>query len=195
MTSASSGLPPAAARATGAHDAGMKLIARFGRTPIPGWTPARPAPEVDAVLREHAVAWLSTTSADGVPAIVPVWFVWDGETFLVFSKPHARKVRNVVANPRVMLAVGDPANDFDIQLVEGRAEVLAAPTADILPAALGRKYRAWLDGIGLGLDEFATTYARPIRITPTRFLPWRGRTWLGQGRRVMAGPLVAAPAL
>ncbi|HEU4673943.1 MAG TPA: pyridoxamine 5'-phosphate oxidase family protein, partial [Candidatus Limnocylindrales bacterium] len=93
----------------------MNLIARLGRTP------PRPAPEVDALLRERAVAWLSTTSADGVPAIVPVWFVWDGETFLVFSKPHARKVRNVGANPRVMLAVGDPADDFDVQLVEGRA--------------------------------------------------------------------------
>jgi hypothetical protein len=65
----------------------------------------------------------------------------------------------------------------------------------VLPEALGRKYRAWLDGIGLGLDEFATTYAQPIRITPTRFLPWRGRTWLGQGRRAGAGPLVTAPAL
>jgi PPOX class probable F420-dependent enzyme len=171
------------------QDRVMNLIERLARQRV------RPTPEVDALLRDRAVAWLSTTSADDVPAIVPVWFVWDGETFLVFSKPHARKVRNLTANPRVMLAVGDPADDFDVQLVEGRAELLAAPTIELLPPALGAKYRAWLDGIGLGLDEFAATYGQPIRISPTRFLPWRGRTWLGQGRRVADGPLVGRAPL
>jgi PPOX class probable F420-dependent enzyme len=152
---------------------------------------ARPSAEVDALLRERAVAWLSTTSRDGTPAVVPVWFVWDGGSFLVFSKPHARKVRNVAANPRVMLAIGDAADDFDVQLVEGRAELLTSDAAAVLPTALAGKYRTWLDGIGLGLDEFAATYAQPIRISPTRFLPWRGRTWNGQSQR-RAPTLVAA---
>jgi PPOX class probable F420-dependent enzyme len=156
--------------------------------------PARPTAEAEALLRDAAVAWLSTTSADRVPAIVPVWFVWDGESFLVFSKPHARKVRNMAENPRVMLAIGEPDDDFDVQLVEGRAQLLDAHTADLLPAALGDKYRRWLEGIGLDLAEFAATYSQPVRIVPTRFLPWRGRTWNGQSRR-LSPTLVAAPAL
>jgi PPOX class probable F420-dependent enzyme len=164
-----------------------RLFARIAQPP------ARPSAEAETLLRETAVAWLSTTSADGMPAIVPVWFVWDGEAFLVFSKPHARKVRNLARNPRVMLAIGEPTDDFDVQLVEGRAELLPETAADLLPAAIGSKYRRWLDGIGLGLDEFAATYAQPIRITPTRFLPWRGRSWIGQSERRSA-TLVAAAA-
>ena len=30
--------------------------------------------------------------------------------------------------------------------------------------------------IGLSRDEFLATYSQVIRITPTRFLPWHGRT-------------------
>ena len=130
-----------------------------------------------------------------MPAIVPVWFVWDGESFLVFSKPHARKVRNIIQNGRVMLAIGEPEDDFDVQLIEGRAELVDGAAGDGLRAEIATKYRAWLDGIGLGTDEFGATYAQAIRITPTRFLPWRGRTWIGQsprlGRSLVA---VASPA-
>jgi PPOX class probable F420-dependent enzyme len=158
---------------------------------------AVPSAAADARLRSTSVAWLSTTNGDGTPALVPVWFLWDGESFIVFSKPHARKVRNIRDNAAVMLAVGEPEDDFDVQLVEGRAELLDAPEGDILRALIATKYRGWLDGIGLGLSEFGSTYAQAIRITPTRFLPWRGRTWIGQSRRqpgfsTGSGPAFAA---
>ena len=29
-------------------------------------------------LRDDKLAWLTTTSADGTPQPVPVWFLWDG---------------------------------------------------------------------------------------------------------------------
>jgi PPOX class probable F420-dependent enzyme len=163
----------------------------------PGPRPAVPPRAVEARLRTSRVAWLSTTSADGVPAIVPVWFLWDGGSFLVFSKPHARKARNMSANPRVMLAIGEPEDDFDVQLIEGRAELVDGAAGERMRAEVATKYRAWLDGIGLGTDEFGATYAQAIRITPTRFLPWRGRTWIGQSRRVapsLVGPSPAGPA-
>ncbi len=159
--------------------------------------PTGPAAAPAAVARrleETPVAWLSTTSAEGAPAIVPVWFVWDRDSFVVFSKPHARKVRNIRENPRVMLALGEPEDDFDVQLVEGRAELLEESPEQLLDAGLAGKYRSWLDGIGLSLAEFAATYGQAIRITPTKFLPWRGRTWIGQSRRVGSTPL-AVPAL
>jgi PPOX class probable F420-dependent enzyme len=180
------------ARAVG-HDPGMNASALFRHRNrlTPGPRAAVPSPAVEARLRASRVAWLSTTSADGVPAIVPVWFAWDGASFLVFSKPHARKVRNMSANPRVMLAIGEPEDDFDVQLIEGCAELLDGAAGERLRAEIATKYRVWLDGIGLGTDEFGATYAQAIRITPTRFLPWRGRTWIGQSRRIapsLVGP-------
>jgi PPOX class probable F420-dependent enzyme len=187
---------PATADRVGAlgHDPAMNASALLGRpSRTTGLRPAVPSPVVEARLQASRVAWLSTTSADGVPAIVPVWFVWDGASFLVFSKPHARKVRNISQNGRVMLAIGEPEDDFDVQLIEGRAELLDGAVGDRLRAEIATKYRAWLDGIGLETDEFDATYAQAIRITPTRFLPWRGRTWIGQSRRV--APSLAARSI
>lgn len=34
-------------------------------------------------LREEEIAWLTTVRADGQPQSVPVWFLWDGDTFLI----------------------------------------------------------------------------------------------------------------
>ena len=51
----------------------------------------------DRRLRSEQVAWLTTVRADGQAQSSPVWFLWDGETFLVYSQPGAPKVRNVTA--------------------------------------------------------------------------------------------------
>ena len=49
----------------------------------------------DRRLREERIAWLTTVRADGSdgqPQSVPVWFLWDGETFLVYSRPDRQKL-------------------------------------------------------------------------------------------------------
>ena len=129
-------------------------------------------------LRSERILWLGTTGADGRPHVVPTWFWWDGSSFLLFSKPEARKVRNLRANTEVMLAAGDPEDDFDVQLVEGRAELLDEPTEAVLPAGLATKYADQLRDLALDLGEYARTYSQAIRIDPTRFLGWTGRSRL-----------------
>ena len=78
------------------------------------------ATRIRRFLEAEPVVWLSTVRPDGTPHLVPIWFWWDGEALLVFSKPDAQKVRNLRANPSVMLALGDAEADFDVGLVEGR---------------------------------------------------------------------------
>ena len=87
---------------------------------------------------------MSTVRPDGTPHLVPIWFWWDGEAMLVFAKPDAQKVRNLRANPSVMLALGDAEDDFDVGLLEGRAELLDRPTSEVLPAGHLAKYAAQL---------------------------------------------------
>jgi PPOX class probable F420-dependent enzyme len=135
-----------------------------------------PAVRIDRLLRSEPVVWMSTVRPDGVPHLIPIWFSWDGEAILVASKPHAQKVRNLRENPVVMLALGKPDEDFDVGLVEGRAELLDAPSAEVLPASHLTKYRAPMASIGLTPEEFLATYTQVIRIVPTRYLPWHGRT-------------------
>ena len=106
-------------------------------------------------LEREPVVWLSSVRPDGQPHLVPTWFWWDGEALLVFSKPDARKVRNLRANPSVMLALGDAEEDFDIGLIEARAELLDRPTAAVLPAAHLEKYADQLGTIGMTPAEYA----------------------------------------
>ena len=134
------------------------------------------AARIDRMLRSESVVWLSSVRADGGPHLVPIWFSWDGASLLIASKPHAKKVRNLRANPSVMLALGEPDDDFDVGMIEGVAELLDAPAAAVLPAAHLAKYRDQLAAIGLSEEEFLRTYSQVIRIRPTRFLPWHGRT-------------------
>ena len=130
----------------------------------------------DRLLHREPLVWLSSVRPDGGPHLVPIWFSWDGREVLIASKPHAQKVRNVHANPSVMLALGEAEDDFDVGLLEGRAELLDAPSADVLPPGHLAKYRRQMAAVGLSPTEFLATYSQVIRIVPTRFLPWRGRT-------------------
>jgi PPOX class probable F420-dependent enzyme len=131
---------------------------------------------IDRLLCDEPVVWLSTVRPDGTPHLVPIWFSWDGHQILIASKPHAQKVRNLRANPTVMLALGEAEDDFDVGLLEGRAELLAEPAAAVLPPSHVAKYRGQMAAIGLAPDEFLATYSQVIRIIPTRFLRWHGRT-------------------
>lgn len=144
---------------------------------------ARPTTEpgfaLDRRIRSESVVWLTTVSADGRPHVVPVWFDWDGESFLVFTKPEAKKVRNLRSNAAVMLALGEPRADFDVVLIEAEAEILDAPTSALAPMAYFDRYATWMAAIGLSRGEFVATYSRALRIRPTRFLGWAGRTHLG----------------
>ena len=44
------------------------------------------------------------------------------------------------ADPRVMVALGDAEEDFDVGLIEARAELLDIPAADFLPESHWAKY-------------------------------------------------------
>jgi PPOX class probable F420-dependent enzyme len=133
------------------------------------------AARIRRFLEQEPVVWLSTVRPDGTPHLVPIWFSWDGDALLVFSKPGAQKVRNLRANPSVMLALGNADDDFDVGMFEGRAELLDRPTSQVLPAAHLAKYARQLASIGLGAEEYAATYSQVIRIVPKRALGWHGR--------------------
>jgi PPOX class probable F420-dependent enzyme len=139
---------------------------------LPGLTAAR----ILRFLEREPVVWLSTVRPDGSPHLVPIWFWWDGEALLVFSKPNAQKVRNLRKRPSVMLALGDAEDDFDVGIVEGHAELLETPAHELGMTGHLAKYRDRMAAMGLSPDEFVTTYSQAIRIRPIRFLPWRGRT-------------------
>jgi PPOX class probable F420-dependent enzyme len=132
---------------------------------------------IEQRLHSESTVWLSSTRPDGRPHVVPAWFSWDGEVFDVFSKPNAQKVRNVREHPAVMLAVGQPSIEWDVELVEGHATVLDRPTEEVVRPQLFDKYAELMVRAALDRTTFVTTYSQPVRIMPTRFLGYGGKGW------------------
>ena len=123
-------------------------------------------------LRAEPIVWLTTVRADGQAQSSPVWFLWDGETFLLYSQPDAQKVRNLAANPKVSLHLDDDGSGDDVVSVEGTAEVEPdTPRADHLDGYLA-KYRAAIEALGYEPGPFARTYSTAIRVRPTRVRVW-----------------------
>jgi len=123
-------------------------------------------------LRSDIIAWLTTVGSDGRPYTVPVWFLWDGETILLFSQPQKQKIRNLRKNARVTLALDDTKQGEDVVIVEGTAELLDDPNMSVILSAYVEKYGAIIQSMGWTPATMAADYSQGIRVTPTKFRSW-----------------------
>ena len=118
-------------------------------------------------LKRELVIWLATVGRDGHPHAVPVWFWWDGKTFLIYSVP-GQKARDIQANPHVALHLNsDPAGD-DVVRIDGTAKIDPKHPAANQVAGYLRKYREHIQGIGMTPQAFSEQYRHAIRVSPTR---------------------------
>ena len=129
---------------------------------------------VEQRLREEPIIWFTTVRVDGRPHTVPVGFLWDGETFLIFSQPGNLKIRNVQRNPHITLALDGTKQGGDVVTVEGEAELLSEPSRNVVVPAFGEKYASLMKAMGADPERMVADYSQPIRIKPTKFLSWEG---------------------
>ncbi len=125
---------------------------------------------IDERLHKEIMIWLSTVRPNGHPHLVPVWFLWDGETILIFSQPKTQKVRNLQHNLNVMLALDTARLGGDIVMIEGKAELLKEPTTAIMSPEYAEKYKERMARLRMNPEAMARDYSVAIRITPTKFL-------------------------
>jgi PPOX class probable F420-dependent enzyme len=123
-------------------------------------------------LRSEIALWLTTVTEKGQPQSTPIWFHWDGETFLFWSQPATPKLANIVSNPRVSLhLVGDPEAE-DVVTVEGVAALdPSSPPPDEVREYIA-KYRGLIDRFEWTVSSYAADYHVAVRVTPTRFRVW-----------------------
>lgn len=128
--------------------------------------PARTAPErkQDALRRlEHDVdAWVAT-AGDGGPYLVPLSYLWDGQTLLFATPAASPTIRNLRASGKARLGIGPTR---DLVLIEGTAQLLE--NRDItreIGNAFARK-------TGFDPRELTTPYVY-FRIAPQRLQAWR----------------------
>ncbi len=114
-------------------------------------------------LRKEMVIWLTTVRPDGMPMPTPVWFLWEGETFLIFSQPDTFKLRNLLANPKAALNLNSDEWGDKIAVFTGTVIVeKGALPATETPAYL-EKYREGIKDIGMTPERFAEDYSVPLR--------------------------------
>ena len=122
---------------------------------------------IEERLRQDYTIYLNTVRANGRPSAVTVWFLWDGESILIFSRPDNQKVRNIQHNPYILLAIDNTHDGSDLLTIEGTAELLASGVVDVTLPAYLEKYREGMKHIGLTPEQMAQGYSQAIRITPT----------------------------
>jgi PPOX class probable F420-dependent enzyme len=123
---------------------------------------------VQSRLKKGIVVWLATTNPDGRPLVVPVWFLFEGDSFLIYSVP-GQKVHNIQRNPRVSLHLNSNPEGGDVVRFEGAAQLpKRQPPAYKIPAYI-RKYASHIKGYGWTPESFSADYRIPIRVRATKF--------------------------
>jgi PPOX class probable F420-dependent enzyme len=119
-------------------------------------------------LKDEIVIWLTTTDSNGTPQPRPVWFLWDGETFLIYSMPGTHKLAHIRANPRVALNFDGDGHGGDIAVFTGTATLQEG----VVPSEHGpdyiQKYRSDIRGIDMTVESFSREYTVAIRVTPDK---------------------------
>ncbi len=122
-------------------------------------------PKFDDLIANSEFIWFTTVNADGMPQPTPVWFVRDGDTFLIYTPADSHKVGNVRGSAKVALGLAnEDAGDYFV--IHGEAMIdTATPPANQNPLYLN-KYRESIAGIGMTPDSFIERFSLPIRVTP-----------------------------
>jgi hypothetical protein len=100
-------------------------------------------PVASALLNSVNPARLAYTWMDGSPRVVPIWFRWTGDQFVLGTPPKAPKLKALAADPRVALTIDDIAWPPGVLLVRGRAGI------------------ELLDDVGPDYEQAATRYFGP----------------------------------
>jgi PPOX class probable F420-dependent enzyme len=123
---------------------------------------------VEGRLQTNLMAWLTTISPSGRPQSVPVWFLVQDDTILIYSRPGKAKLRNIATNPHVALGLDVTDLGRDVIRFEGTAaHVPDHPSAAQVPAYLS-KYVERIGAIFGTPEAFASAFSEAIVITPTR---------------------------
>lgn len=118
------------------------------------------------LLETEGMVWLTTTDAASRPQPNAVWFIWDGNTALVYSHHKALRNANIRRNPRVALNFNSDRLGAEVVIISATAVIAEGePSVDNCLPYLD-KYGDAIPGIGMDIEEYARTFSVPIRIKP-----------------------------
>ena len=133
--------------------------------------------QIDAYLDQPLLARVATASAvTAQPHVVPVWYLWDGQSIWVHGHSSTRKFKELAANPACSVIVDHATSgvDFWAVLLEGQAELIADP-AVVVPVA-ERIYARYIGAEGAH-DPVPQSWIHDaesllLKLTPSRTVTW-----------------------
>jgi PPOX class probable F420-dependent enzyme len=138
----------------------IDLVSDFGRA-------------VHQHLEHEYVIWLTTVDSRLTPQPRPVWFLWQEDSFLIFSQAKAQKVKHIRKNPRVALHFNtDESGDRHVMVFTGEAAIMEEhpPAHEVL--AYFNKYKEGIAGLDMSPEQFSREYSTAIKIQPAEVRGW-----------------------
>ena len=111
-------------------------------------------PTSKELLQSNIPARLAYVWIDGTPRVVPIWFHWNGQEFVLGTPPKAPKLKALAKNPKVALTIDDNIFPHKVLLVRGTAHM--EPVNGVVPeyALAAERYfgreqgQAWVAQMG-----------------------------------------------
>jgi len=123
-------------------------------------------------LEHNLIVWLTTVDASGTPQPRPVWFVWDGEEFLIYSRPDAYKVKHIEANASVALHFDSDEHGDEVIVFTGEARIVPdEPPVKDTPV-YAEKYAKGIAGLNMTPQTMGDEYSTAIRVRPDHLRGW-----------------------
>lgn len=119
-------------------------------------------------LKSELIIWLTTVDSRDNPQPRPVWFQWDGKSFLIYSRPNTHKLSHISQNPRVSINLNSDAKADEVAVFRGEARLDPSTPSVIENEEYKEKYESGIANLDMTPAEFSSDYSIPIRVTPSK---------------------------
>jgi len=125
-------------------------------------------------LKSEYFIWLTTVDSNNTPQPRPVWFIWENDTFLIFSQAKAHKLNHIRKNSNVALHFNsaDEKGEKRLVIFTGKAAIDTHCSPANKIRAYMRKYRNGIRDLNATSEQFSMEYSVAIRVTPTKVRGW-----------------------
>ena len=118
------------------------------------------------------LAVVGTTSADGMPHLVPVWYRWDGKEIHIWSLESRAWIKNLKRDSRIGFSAQEDGVPRTAVMIKGlgRVETSDDPAIDEELWAISRRYVPASE-----LDEYVASWSHlrtMVHIEPTKLFVW-----------------------
>jgi len=123
-------------------------------------------------LRGEIIGWLTTVMRRGRPQSSLVWFAVHNDAIYIQSRPDAAKLANIRANSSVSFHLDSDGLGGDVVTIDGEAEILGGPSADLRDTYLSKYERVIRERLRSTPEEMLEQYNTTVRVTPRRVRAW-----------------------